>query len=65
MNATPSCGSLIVLTLAIELIICSFLQKSEVKLDEILKEIQSLRDLVSGQEKRIIKLEDQISKIAI
>lgn len=65
MNATPSCGSLIVLTLAIELIICSFLQKSEAKLDEILKEIQSLRDLVSSQEKRIIKLEDQISKIAI
>lgn len=65
MNATPSCGSVIVLTLAKELIICSFLQKSEAKLDEILKEIQSLRDLVSSQEKRIIKLEDQISKIAI
>lgn len=65
MNAAPSCGSLIDLTLAIELIICSFLQKSEAKLDEILKEIQSLRDLVSSQEKRIIKLEDQISKIAI
>lgn len=43
----------------------SFLQKSEAKLDDILKEIQSLRDLVSSQEKRIIKLEDQISKIAI
>lgn len=43
----------------------SSLQKSEAKLDEILKEIKSLRDLVSSQEKRIIKLEDQISKIAI
>lgn len=43
----------------------SFLQKSEAKLDEILKEIRSLRDQVSSQEKRIIKLEEQISKIAI
>lgn len=43
----------------------SFLQKSEAKLDEILKEIKSLRDLVSSQEKRIVKLEEQISKIAI
>lgn len=43
----------------------SFLQKSEAKLDEILKEIKSLRELVSSQEKRIIKLEDQISKIGI
>uniref|UniRef100_H3DEL2 Coronin n=1 Tax=Tetraodon nigroviridis TaxID=99883 RepID=H3DEL2_TETNG len=39
--------------------------KSEAKLDEILKEIKSLRDLVNSQEKRIIQLEDQISKIAI
>ncbi|XP_011614032.2 coronin-1C-A isoform X1 [Takifugu rubripes] len=39
--------------------------KSEAKLDEILKEIKSLRDLVSSQEKRIVKLEEQISKIAI
>lgn len=43
----------------------SFLQKSEAKLDEILKEIRSLRDQVSSQEKRIITLEEQISKIAI
>lgn len=43
----------------------SVLQKSETKLDEILKEIKSLRDLVSSQEKRIVQLEDQISKIAI
>uniref|UniRef100_A0A8C9WVS0 Coronin n=1 Tax=Sander lucioperca TaxID=283035 RepID=A0A8C9WVS0_SANLU len=39
--------------------------KSEAKLEEILKEIKSLKDLVSSQEKRIIKLEDQMSKIAI
>lgn len=40
-------------------------QKSEAKLEEILKEIKSLKDLVSSQEKRIIKLEEQMSKIAI
>ncbi|KAE8292146.1 hypothetical protein D5F01_LYC09512 [Larimichthys crocea] len=39
--------------------------KSEAKLEEILKEIKSLKDLVSSQEKRIIKLEEQMSKIAI
>ncbi|KAG7489128.1 coronin-1C isoform X1 [Solea senegalensis] len=39
--------------------------KSEAKLEEILKEIKSLKDLVSSQEKRIINLEEQISKIAI
>ncbi|XP_067465863.1 uncharacterized protein [Thunnus thynnus] len=38
---------------------------SEAKLEEILKEIKSLKDLVSSQEKRIIKLEEQMSKIAI
>lgn len=40
-------------------------QKSEAKLEEILKEIKSLKDLVSSQEKRIITLEEQMSKIAI
>jgi len=40
-------------------------QKSEAKLEEILKEIKSLKDLVSSQEKRIIKLEEQMSNIAI
>jgi coronin-1B/1C/6 len=47
---------------------CSFLcipQKNEGKLEEILKEIKSLKDLVSSQEKRIIQLEEQMSKIAI
>ncbi|KAF3695807.1 Coronin-1C Coronin-3 [Channa argus] len=39
--------------------------KSEAKLEEILKEIKSLKDLVSSQEKRILKLEEQMSKIAI
>ncbi|XP_061116437.1 coronin-1C-A [Conger conger] len=39
--------------------------KNEAKLDEILKEVKSLKDLVSCQEKRITKLEEQMSKIAI
>ncbi|XP_029018045.1 coronin-1C-A isoform X2 [Betta splendens] len=39
--------------------------KSEAKLEEILKEIKSLKDLVSSQEKRIVKLEEQMSKVAI
>ncbi|XP_024908493.1 coronin-1C isoform X2 [Cynoglossus semilaevis] len=39
--------------------------QSEGKLEEILKEIKSLKDLVSSQEKRIIQLEEQMSKIAI
>ncbi|KAJ8379376.1 hypothetical protein SKAU_G00001540 [Synaphobranchus kaupii] len=39
--------------------------KNEAKLDEILKEVKSLKDLVSSQEKRITKLEEQMSKIAI
>ncbi|XP_071259136.1 coronin-1C-A isoform X2 [Salvelinus alpinus] len=39
--------------------------KNEGKLEEILKEIKSLKDLVSSQEKRIIQLEEQMSKIAI
>ncbi|XP_068616711.1 coronin-1C-A [Brachionichthys hirsutus] len=39
--------------------------KSEAKLEEILKEIKSLKDLVDSQEKRIVKLEEQMSKISI
>ncbi|KAF6729655.1 Coronin-1C [Oryzias melastigma] len=39
--------------------------KSEAKMDEILKEIKSLKDLISSQEKRIIKLEEQMSQMAI
>ncbi|XP_048043030.1 coronin-1C-A isoform X1 [Megalobrama amblycephala] len=39
--------------------------KSEAKLDEVLKEIKSLRELVSSQEKRIAKLEEQLSKMDI
>ncbi|KAG9354949.1 hypothetical protein JZ751_001662 [Albula glossodonta] len=41
------------------------LNKNEAKLDEILKEVKSLKDLISSQEKRIAKLEEQMSKIAI
>ncbi|XP_006640279.3 coronin-1C-A isoform X1 [Lepisosteus oculatus] len=39
--------------------------QNEAKMDEVLKEIKSLKDLVSSQEKRIAKLEEQMSKIAI
>ncbi|KAM3611640.1 uncharacterized protein V6R79_021929 [Siganus canaliculatus] len=39
--------------------------KSEAKLEEILKELKSLKDLVSSQEKRIIQLEEQMSKVDI
>ncbi|KAG1958198.1 coronin-6 [Pimephales promelas] len=39
--------------------------KSEAKLDEVLKEMKSLRELVSSQEKRIAKLEEQLSKMDI
>lgn len=48
----------------IENIMC-LSQKSEAKMDEILKEIKSLKDLISSQEKRIIKLEEQMSQMAI
>ncbi|KAI7813267.1 hypothetical protein IRJ41_016219, partial [Triplophysa rosa] len=37
--------------------------KNEGKMDEVLKEIKSLRELVSSQEKRIAKLEEQLSKM--
>ncbi|XP_049326515.1 coronin-1C-A isoform X1 [Astyanax mexicanus] len=39
--------------------------KSEAKLEEVLKEIKSLRELVSSQEKRIAHLEEQLSKTDI
>ncbi|XP_026105663.1 uncharacterized protein LOC113077515 isoform X1 [Carassius auratus] len=39
--------------------------KSEAKLDEVLKEMKSLRELVSSQEKRIANLEQQLSKMDI
>ncbi|XP_062307824.1 coronin-1C-A isoform X2 [Osmerus eperlanus] len=39
--------------------------KHTAKLDEILNEIKSLKDLVSSQEKRIVQLEEQVSKNAI
>ncbi|KAJ8005664.1 hypothetical protein DPEC_G00120280 [Dallia pectoralis] len=44
---------------------CATTAKNEAKLDEVLKEIKSLKDLVSSQEKRIIQLEEQMSKVAI
>ncbi|MBN3284834.1 COR1C protein, partial [Polyodon spathula] len=39
--------------------------QNEAKLDEILKEIRTLKDLIGSQDKRIAKLEEQMSKIAI
>ncbi|XP_026066629.1 coronin-1C-like isoform X1 [Carassius auratus] len=39
--------------------------KNEAKLEEVLKEMKSLRELVSSQEKRIAKLEEQLSKMDI
>ncbi|KAK2845793.1 hypothetical protein Q7C36_010647 [Tachysurus vachellii] len=39
--------------------------KSDPKLDEVLKEIKSLRELVSSQEKRIAKLEEQLSQMDV
>ncbi|KAI4889355.1 hypothetical protein NFI96_010282 [Prochilodus magdalenae] len=39
--------------------------KGEAKLDEVLKEIKSLRELVSSQEKRIAKLEEQLSQMDV
>ncbi|XP_060762762.1 coronin-1C-A [Neoarius graeffei] len=45
--------------------IAAFSVKSEAKLDEVLKEIKSLRELVSSQEKRIAKLEEQLSQMDV
>lgn len=41
------------------------LQKSEAQLEEVLKEIKSLKELVSSQEKRIIKLEEHINNMSV
>uniref|UniRef100_A0A8C1GY80 Coronin n=1 Tax=Cyprinus carpio TaxID=7962 RepID=A0A8C1GY80_CYPCA len=41
------------------------LTKNEVKLEELLREVKSLRDLVTLQDRRIAKLEDQVAKVAI
>ncbi|XP_061134215.1 coronin-1C-A-like isoform X3 [Syngnathus typhle] len=38
---------------------------SDAKLEEILKEMKSLKDLVSSQEKRLVALEEKMSKIDI
>ncbi|XP_056601511.1 uncharacterized protein coro1cb [Triplophysa dalaica] len=40
-------------------------RKNEVKLEELLREVKSLRDLVTLQDRRITKLEEQVSKVAI
>ncbi|XP_016387396.1 uncharacterized protein LOC107723343 isoform X1 [Sinocyclocheilus rhinocerous] len=40
-------------------------KKNEVKLEELLREVKSLKDLVTLQDRRIAKLEDQVAKVAI
>ncbi|XP_062844467.1 uncharacterized protein coro1cb isoform X2 [Trichomycterus rosablanca] len=40
-------------------------RKNEVKLEELLREVKSLRDLVTLQDRRIAKLEDQVAKVTI
>ncbi|KAI5089392.1 hypothetical protein C0J45_20800 [Silurus meridionalis] len=40
-------------------------RKNEVKLEELLREVRSLRDLVTLQDRRIAKLEEQVAKVAI
>lgn len=42
-----------------------FLQKNEIKLEELLREVKSLRDLVTLQDRRIAKLEEQVAKVAV
>uniref|UniRef100_A0AAY4BF06 Coronin n=1 Tax=Denticeps clupeoides TaxID=299321 RepID=A0AAY4BF06_9TELE len=39
--------------------------KNEAKMEELLREVKSLRDLVTLQERRIAKLEEQVAKVAI
>ncbi|KAM6987195.1 coronin-1C-A-like [Aplochiton taeniatus] len=39
--------------------------KNEGKLEELLREVKSLRDLVTLQDRRIAKLEDQVAKVAM
>ncbi|XP_060719213.1 coronin-1C-A isoform X3 [Tachysurus vachellii] len=40
------------------------IRKNEVKLEELLREVKSLRDLVTIQDRRITKLEEQVAKVA-
>ncbi|KAK3527317.1 hypothetical protein QTP86_020241, partial [Hemibagrus guttatus] len=40
------------------------IRKNEVKLEELLREVKSLRDLVTLQDRRITKLEEQLAKVA-
>lgn len=39
-------------------------QQNEAKLDEILKEIKSIKDTICSQDERISKLEQQLAKMA-
>lgn len=39
-------------------------QQNDAKLDEILKELKSIKDTISSQDERISKLEQQMAKIA-
>lgn len=43
---------------------CLVFQQNEAKLDEILKELKSIKDTITNQDERISKLEQQMAKIA-
>lgn len=43
---------------------CLPFQQNEAKLDEILKELKSIKDTITNQDERISKLEQQMAKIA-
>lgn len=40
-------------------------QQNEAKLDEILKELKSIKDTISNQDERISKLEQQMAKMTV
>lgn len=42
---------------------CLVFQQNEAKLDEILKELKSIKDTITNQDERISKLEQQMAKI--
>lgn len=44
--------------------LCLSFQQNEAKLDEILKELKSIKDTITNQDERISKLEQQMAKIA-
>ena len=43
----------------------SLSQQNEAKMEELLREVKSLRDMVTLQDRRIAKLEEQVAKVGI